>query len=118
MKYYLITVNVGVKYLSILIHTGDHTIPPVLLDTISCSISPQSPFSLFCFQLGSLVLILYVEMKHFEEYLKTDSEGRRHFWNRHNIAVFQTGSYSSHYSKFITCQLQNLTVQSTIKHNT
>jgi hypothetical protein len=72
MKQYLITVNVGVKYLSILVHTADHTIPPVLLDTISCSVSPQSPFSLLCVQLASLVLILCVEIKHFEEYLKTD----------------------------------------------
>jgi hypothetical protein len=93
MKYYLVTVNVSVKYLSILILTGDHTIPP---DTISCSISPQSPFSLFCVQLGPLVLILCVEIKHFEEYLKTGGEGGRQFWNIHNIAVFQTGSYSSH----------------------
>jgi hypothetical protein len=96
MKYYLITVNVGVKYLSILLHIGDHTIPPVLLDAIYCSISPQSSFSLFCVQLGSLVLILCVEIKHFKEYLKTDGEGRKNFWNRHNMATFQTGSYSSH----------------------
>jgi len=70
MNYYLITVNVGVMYLSILIHTGDYTMPPVLLDTISCSVSPQSPFSLFCFQLSSLVFILCAEIKHSEEYLK------------------------------------------------
>jgi hypothetical protein len=70
MRYYLITVNVGVTYLSILINIGDHTIPPVLLDTISCSIPPQLPFSFVCIQLGSLVLILCVEIKYFEEYFK------------------------------------------------
>jgi len=96
IKYYLITVNVGVKYLSILLNTGDHTIPPALLDTISCSIPPQSSFSLFCVHLRFLVVILCVEIKHFEEYLKSDGEGRKHFWNRHNMATFQTGSYSSH----------------------